>query len=306
MNHIENKLIEELIQQFKNNLELESYVKKELGISPCFILYKNNVGDVFNDLHHHDLYEILYIKEGKVSYIIEDKKYILEEGDMILMPPTVLHRLERILSNVSKRIILTFSEGYAKGLSTNNCDILKAFEISKQKKIHKISFDRSVRKTIESYFKIMDELQFSKQYGDDLAYNVKFCQSMLIINKALMNIHDDTSIVTHSNKIVGEIIAFINDNLNKKIHIEDIAKKLSLSESRVSHLFKQETGMSILKFINKKRLILAKELIRNGEHLNVVYGLCGFQDNTSFFRAFKKEYNITPRNYYINYTRSLD
>ena len=64
--------------------------------------------------------------------------------------------------------------------------------------------------------------------------------------------------------------------------------------------------MSILKFINKKRLILAKELIRNGEHLNVVYGLCGFQDNTSFFRAFKKEYNITPRNYYINYTRSLD
>jgi AraC-like DNA-binding protein/mannose-6-phosphate isomerase-like protein (cupin superfamily) len=306
MNNQKSTEIESIIERFKDNIESEKHLVENLGLRPCFVLKKTEQSKVFGDLHHHDLYEILYIKEGKVSYIIEDKKYILEEGDIILMPPTVLHRLESILSNVSKRIILTFSEGYVKNLSTNNCDMLKAFEISKQKKIHKISFEKSVRKTIENYFKIMNELQFSKQYGDDLTFNVRFCQTMLIINKALMNIHDDTSIVTHSNKIVGERISFINENLNKKIHIEDISKKLSLSESRLAHLFKQETGMSILRFINKKRLILAKELIRSGEHLNVVYGLCGFQDNTSFFRAFKKEYNITPRNYYLNYIRSLN
>ena len=54
-------------------------------------------------------------------------------------------------------------------------------------------------------------------------------------------------------------------------------------------------------YTNKKRLILAKELIRNGEHLNVVYGLCGFQDNTSFFRAFRKEYDMTPKSYQLQY-----
>jgi len=101
MKNIENKQIEELLQQFKNNLDLEIHVKELLGISPCFILEKNNVGQIFNDLHHHDLYEILYIKEGKVSYIIEEKKYILEEGDMVLMSPTVLHKLDKILSKTT-------------------------------------------------------------------------------------------------------------------------------------------------------------------------------------------------------------
>ena len=306
MKNIENKQIEELLQQFKNNLDLEIHVKDLLGISPCFILEKNNVGEIFNDLHHHDLYEILYIKEGKVAYIIEEKKYVLEEGDMVLMSPTTLHKLDKILSITSKRIILNFPHSYASKLSTNNCDILKAFEIASQKNIHKISFDKSLSKTIESYFKIMIETQFSDQYGDDLTFKLRFCQVLIIINKVMMNIHMDSNIVTHKNKIVSEIISYINENITNKILIKDIADKLSLSESRISHIFKQETGLSILKFINKKRLILAKEFIRKGEHLNVIYGLCGFQDNTSFFRSFKKEYGITPKNYFLSYLRTLD
>ena len=306
MKNIENKQIEELLQRFKNNLDLEIHVKELLGISPCFILEKNNVGEIFNDLHHHDLYEILYIKEGKVTYIIEDKKYILEEGDMVLMSPTTLHKLDKILSNTSKRIILNFPASYVDKISTNRCDLLKAFEISLQKDIHKISFDKSLRKTIENYFKIMLETQFSKEYGDDITYKIRFTQTLLIINRMIMNINMDGNIVTTTSKIVSEIINYINLNLSNKIFIKDIAKKLSLSESRVSHVFKQETGMSILKYIIKKRLILAKELVRNGEHLNIIYGLCGFQDNTSFFRAFKKEYNITPKNYYLTYLRTLD
>ena len=152
----------------------------------------------------------------------------------------------------------------------------------------------------------MIETQFSDQYGDDLTFKLRFCQVLIIINKVMMNLHVDTNIVTPKNKIIREIVSYINENLTGKILIKDIACNLSLSESRISHIFKQETGMSILKFINKKRLILAKELIRNGEHLNVVYGLCGFQDNTSFFRAFKKEYNITPKSYYLSYLRTLD
>ena len=306
MKNIENKQIEELLRRFKNNLDLDIHVKELLGISPCFILEKNNVGEIFNDLHHHDLYEILYIKEGKVTYIIEDKKYILEEGDMVLMSPTTLHKLDKILSNTSKRIILNFPASYVDKISTNHCDLLKAFEISLQKDIHKISFDKSLRKTIENYFEIMLETQFSKEYGDDITYKIRFTQALLIINRMIMNINMDGNIVTTTSKIVSEIINYINLNLTNKIFIKDIAKKLSLSESRVSHVFKQETGMSILKYIIKKRLILAKELIRNGEHLNIIYGLCGFQDNTSFFRAFKKEYNITPKNYYLTYLRTLD
>ena len=86
-------------------------------------------------------------------------------------------------------------------------------------------------------------------------------------------------------------------NIANKILIEDIANHLALSISRISHIFKEETGISILKYINKRRMYLAKEFIRSGDTFIEVASKCGFQDYTSFFRTFKKEYNITPGEY---------
>ena len=44
-------------------------------------------------------------------------------------------------------------------------------------------------------------------------------------------------------------------------------------------------------------MYLAKEFIRSGDTFIEVASKCGFQDYTSFFRTFKKEYNITPGEY---------
>ena len=152
----------------------------------------------------------------------------------------------------------------------------------------------------------MVELQFSKEYGDDLAFNLRFCQAMLMINKEVLNSRDENNLVFTTNKVVSDVVEYINENYNKPILLSNISNKFSLSESRLSHLFKQETGMSIHKFLMKKRLMHSKTFIRNGEHINVVYALVGFNDNTSFFRAFKKEYNITPKKYLQNYNMTIE
>lgn len=298
--------IEEIIQTYNKENELANFLKNELVVAPCFILRKTEESTIFGGLHIHELYEMLYVKSGTLSYQIEGVHYELKEGDMILVSPTMLHKLDGMISKNSERIVINFSENYARKLSTVHCDILKGFEITSQRKYHKISFEASQRKTIEKYFDIMIELQFSKQYGDDLAFNLRFCQAMLMINKEVLNSRDESNLVVTTNKVVSDVVEYINENFDKSIHLSDIANKLSLSESRLSHLFKQETGISIHQFLMKKRLMHAKEFIRKGEHINVIYALVGFNDNTSFFRAFKKEYNITPKKYYLNYKLSIE
>ena len=297
MEKINVKAIEELIKKY-NDLELQEILLSKYKIAPCLIILKDNIGDIFNEYHHHDLYEILYVKEGKIIYSIEEKQYELNEGDLILISPTTLHKLDKIISSNSKRIILTFTESFAKAISTNTTNILKCFDISLKNKVFKLSFSHDLRKVLEKYFNSLLNLQFSNEYGDDLFYYLRFTQTMIFINKEIMNMTHDDHLFNINHKIVAEIIEYINKNIDKKIHISDIAKKLSMSESRLSHVFKENTGISILKYIIKKRLVLAKELIRKGEHLNNIYISCGFQDNTSFFRAFKKEYGITPKTYY--------
>lgn len=305
MNEQEIKEIEKIIQKFHNNIELEGFLKRELGIAPCIIMKKNEKSTIFSELHHHDLYEILYIESGSVLYIIEDKQYILNAGDMILISPTTLHKLDKTLTDYSTRVVLTFSESYAKSYCTDNSDLLKAFKIATKKKMAQITFDAGLKIAIEKYINMMLDLQFSKEYGDDLIYNLRFLQLMIIINKEYFSLTDGKSIVP-SNHPLADTIEFIDKNLNQKITIKHLADRLSLSESRLSHLFKEQAGISVLKFINKKRLIRAKELIRKGCHISSVHSLVGFPDNTSFYRAFKKEYNITPKTYLKNYLLSQE
>jgi AraC-like DNA-binding protein len=305
MEKLQNTQIEEIIDKFKNNIESETYLVNVLGLRPCFVLKKTEKSKVFGDLHHHDLYEILYVKSGKISYSIDELHYEFKDGDLVLISPTSLHRLDKVLSDKCERFILTFSQNYLNYFSGRNTDLGKAFKIAKERKKYAISFDNHEKKNIEKYLENMNELQFAKDYGADVMFNLRFMQTMLFINSK-NDSQTNEFVVDKSNKIIYEVVDYINENLSKKILIKDLASKLSLSESRLSHLFKEETGISILKFINKKRLMLSKEYIRNGEHLGNIHSLCGFQDNTSFFRAFKKEYGITPKTYYKNCKLSQD
>lgn len=63
------------------------------------------------------------------------------------------------------------------------------------------------------------------------------------------------------------------------------------------HKFKQETGSTIYDYVIKKRLAMAKILIRKGMPISQIYQECGFNDYSSFERAFKKNIGISPREY---------
>ena len=128
---------------------------------------------------------------------------------------------------------------------------------------------------------------------------------MVLINRECINQNNQLRSTSFDNKLLLEAETYIDEHLEQKITVEDIARHVSLSASRLHHIFKAETGISVLKYVNKKRLAKAKELLKTGELVVNIYAKCGFQDYTSFFRAFKKEYEITPKEYQKRYFQSL-
>ena len=297
--------IEEYLQKYKYDQDLDDFQSQKSLMPECLILKKHNVGTVFYDFHHHDLYEILYIVKGKVVYLVENKKYTLESGEMVLISPSILHKLQTIVEEPCERIVITFTERFAKNNSTNNTDLLRIFKVMNESKYHKLSFNNAYKRKLEALLDTMQRIMFEERYGTDVIYNASFCSLMVLINSELESNESEFHPITFENELILEAGNYIEDHLHERLSVDDIAKHVSLSASRLHHVFKYETGISILKYINKKRLAKAKELLKTGDPIINIYHKCGFQDYTSFFRAFKKEYNITPKEFQNKYFESV-
>ena len=109
-----------------------------------------------------------------------------------------------------------------------------------------------------------------------------------------MDIHKEIDDITFDERIEA-ILNFINTNLDKDLSIDLISKTFYLSRYYLMHSFKKETGYTLYNYIQKKRLIKASDLIKGGMRTGEVCSLCGFGDYSSFVRAFKKEFELSPR-----------
>jgi len=97
---------------------------------------------------------------------------------------------------------------------------------------------------------------------------------------------------------VQTALHWLTRNMAEDITVEELARSVALSPSRLSHLFKQETGLSILEYRNRMRIQQAALLIR---HMKKTAGEAalevGFSNYNHFSRLFKKQFSVCPKDY---------
>ena len=98
-------------------------------------------------------------------------------------------------------------------------------------------------------------------------------------------------------ELLDQIMAYVEQHYTDAFTIEELAKRFFVSGSTISHLFKQKLGVSLYRYVTQRRLIAGKTLIEQGVLLENVALQIGFQDYSGFYRAFKQEYGISPRQY---------
>ena len=98
--------------------------------------------------------------------------------------------------------------------------------------------------------------------------------------------------------ISKKAIAIMEDNIEVPIKISKISNKLNLSLRTLEREFIYAHGMSPLKFYLRLRLNHAKHFLYYENYkINVISVMCGFNYNSVFNQAFKKEFHLTPKEY---------
>ena len=97
---------------------------------------------------------------------------------------------------------------------------------------------------------------------------------------------------------ICDCILYLEKNFASKISIQQLAGKVFLSSSRFQHLFKKETGLSLLDYLTRLRLENAASMLRTTElPPGVIAERCGISDQSRLGKLFKKQYKITPLHY---------
>ena len=95
-------------------------------------------------------------------------------------------------------------------------------------------------------------------------------------------------------ELVQKVLGYIAENLQQDISLDGLATEFFVSKYHLSHAFSREVGVSIYRYIMLRRLLMARQLLQEGMPAGQVCTACGFSDYTSFYRAFRAEYGISP------------
>lgn len=263
----------------EKNLSVIEYINGNF-----YFLYLKKLSDegiTSNAWHEHSFYEIMYFDKGESEFVIENRRYEIKEGDVLLIKPGSHHFQRRIFDSENSLFCIGF-----------HLDAIESSEMANE------LFSRGSHFSIGTDSALIHLLLAAKEKltrnKDDSEIFAK------AICEAAISILFDTDMKRErskqiKNESVNKVIKFINENLTKIQCAEDITNALFFSESYLRAIFKREMGISVMQYVRNKKLLLADRMLRSGKKPTEIYAECGFLNYSSFYRAYLSHFRTSPK-----------
>lgn len=287
----------QMLEYFRENGIDPTNLYQELEMSSRYVNTHRDTSysNATVSLHSHNYIEILYCRASVgVEYLIGSDRYRLQKGDVVYVPPGVSHRpiLPEKLTAPYERDVLWVSTEFMDTFMRMYPD-----ETISQR-------DHSVPiRTAGTRWEFLGDLFRAGVLEEEQkrpGWEAAVMGNTLMIFTHMKRIYMERSagpMKAEKPELLDRITAYIERNFAQHITIDDLARQFYVSNSTISHLFKQKMGVSLYRYITQRRLIAAKSLIPKKIPMEEIAAQVGFADYSTFYRAFKHEYGISPRQF---------
>lgn len=258
------------------------------------------VAHLYNDekpmsMHIHDCYEIYFSISGGKQFLIDNRFYPIQPGDIFFINQYESHHLTQIDQEIHERIVLSISPVYLSSLSSRLTDLNQCFS-NPDKRNHKLSLCSDDQ---NRFLYFIHKILSTSGYGEDLIEKSAFLELMVYLNRLYHTQQEEHTAgeLPSYHQQVDRILTYINHNIQSTLSIHELSEHFFLSESYLCRIFKDSTGTTINKYITAKRITIAKSILSQGYTVSEVCDLCGFRDYSNFLKAFTKAVGISPKKY---------
>ncbi|MDD5885277.1 MAG: AraC family transcriptional regulator [Erysipelotrichaceae bacterium] len=241
----------------------------------------------------HEPMELVYVQQGSITVSTARYSLVLNDGDMLIHRPWDYHRVKA--NGVQCHVMFfTFKLTGGKKAPDELCDRI----------VHADEIDQFYLKNIyHQGIKLISHNVDGKSLGSNESYyleqEVKDSLELLLLRIAspcpATKVNQSGQSPSKSSKIVTKVLTYLNDNIDKTIRLEDIAKLFNYSVSRISAVFKKEMNDSVMSYFVKMKIKKACELIALGTlSLKDISDSLSYDNVQYFSTQFKKVTGLTP------------
>jgi AraC-like DNA-binding protein len=227
---------------------------------------------------------------GQVQFQVEAKTFQLEPGDFLLINPQELHKALIGQGSMYERMVLWIDRNYLSSLCTENTDLSACFDgqtnLLRPGKVRGAQLQGLLESLAREYY--------DEQLGSAICAQGLLMQFLVELNRLARK---NMGKALAEPDLVSQVIAYIGNHYQENLTLESLAGQFYVSKFYLSHEFRERVGVSIHRYIIFRRLLQAKDLMAAGIGPGQVYQNCGFGDYANFYRAFKAEYGISPREF---------
>lgn len=257
---------------------IRPYTQYPLPDHPAGYYFNAQKGRVLNE------YQYLYITSGKGTLFLEDNKYNISKGTVVVLLPGQWHSYYPLEETGWVEYYIGFEGAFIQHL-------LSSTVISRDNQVFEVGLHEEL---VNLFARALEVAETDNIYTQHYLAGIVHHITGFVLTVSQLNVYEEGEVIQKINQ--AKII--MNENVFKNIDPEELAVQLNISYSWFRKVFKDYTGFAPAKYFQELKLRKAKHLLVSTSHsVKVISYMLEYNSTEHFFSLFKKNTGYTPLEY---------